>query len=237
MFSSQKILALAAIGGLALASVAHAGTATGKVSFEDKVPNLKPIRMDADPSCASKHSSPVAPEILVVGSDKGLGNVFVQVKNPPAGDHKAPSEPVVIDQNGCLYIPHVAGVMVGQPIQFRNSDGVLHNVHGLPKVNREFNIGMPPTLKKRDQVFNKPEPLFPVKCDVHPWMRSYVAVMTHPYFSVTGKDGKFNIENLPAGTYELEAWHEKLGSRTATVTVGASGTGSADFSFKVPKRK
>lgn len=227
------ILIVSLLGCVLLATAASAGSITGKITYDDKVPNLKPISMDADPVCASKHSGPVQPELLVVGEGNGLGNVFVQVKNAPAKDYPTPSEPAVIDQKGCLYVPHVLGVMVGQPLMFRNSDGILHNVHGLPEENREFNIGMPPTLKEKEQTFSKPEPVFPVKCDVHPWMRSYVAVMTHPYFSVSGKDGSFTIDGLPAGTYEIQAWHEKLGTQTASVTV-ADGAATQDFSFKVP---
>lgn len=216
------------------AAVLGSSSVAGTISFEGKPPSLKPTKMDADPACAAKHDGPVYPETLVLGEGQTLANVFVQVKNPPAGQHPTPSEAVVIDQVGCRYIPHVAGVMAGQPIQFRNSDGILHNVHGLPKENREFNIGMPPTLTEKETVLNKPEPFFPVKCDVHPWMRSYVAVMTHPYFAVSGEDGGFEISNLPAGSYEIEAWHEKLGTQTATITVGDGETGSTDFSFSVP---
>lgn len=235
--TSVKTLApvLALALGLALvAQVAVAGSVTGKITYDDKVPSFKPIDMNADPVCASKHSGPVYPEILVLGDDGGLANVFVQVKNAPAGG-AASGDPVVIDQNGCRYEPHVVGVMVGQTVQFKNSDGILHNVHGLPKVNREFNIGMPPTLKQKDQVFNKPEAHFPVKCDVHPWMKTYIAVMTHPYFAVSGTDGMFEISGLADGTYEIEAWHEKLGTQTASVTV-SGGAASTSFSFKVPKR-
>ncbi len=215
---------------------AFAGSITGKIIYDDKLPKLRAISMDADPSCSSMHSSPVPKEFLVLGDGNALANVFVQIRNAPAGDHKAPSEPVVIDQKGCLYVPHVIGAMVGQTVQFKNSDGILHNVHGLPEENREFNIGMPPTVKTSDKTFNKPEPLFKVKCDVHPWMNSYLAVMTHPFFSVTGKDGSFSIDNVPDGTYEVEAWHERLGSQTGSVTVSGGGA-TVDFSFKIPKRK
>lgn len=210
------------------------GSVTGAVAYEGKVPNFKPLNMDADPACAAKHDAPVYPETLVLGEGQSLANVFVQVKNPPQGSHPVPSDAVVINQHGCQYLPHVAGVMVDQPLQFQNSDGVLHNVHGLPEENREFNIGMPPTVTEKNQTFNKPEPLFPVKCDVHPWMRSFVAVMTHPYFAVTGEDGSFSIEGLPAGTYEVEAWHEKLGTQTASVTVADGEPATADFTFSAP---
>ncbi len=218
-----------------LASGAFAGSISGKITYDDKVPNLKPLRMDADPACASKHDGPVAPDVLVLGEGNGLANVFVQIKNAPAGNYSAPSTPVVIDQDGCVYKPHVAGVLVGQKLQFRNSDGILHNVHGLPKENREFNIGMPPTLKEKDTSFSKPEPVFPVKCDVHPWMKSYVAVMSHPFFAVSDGNGQFTIADVPDGTYEVVAWHEKLGTQSGSATV-SGGSATLDFSFMVPKK-
>ncbi len=232
----RRTIFMALLCSLLLGTAAFAGSITGTITYDDKVPKLRPIKMDADPDCASKHTSPVFPEFLVVGDGNSLGNVFVQIKNAPASSAAAPSEPVVIDQQGCRYIPHVAGVMAGQTIKFKNSDGILHNVHGLPEVNRQFNIGMPPSLKEKDQVLNKPEPLFKVKCDVHPWMNSYIAVMSHPYFSVSGMDGKFEIGDVPDGTYTIEAWHEKLGTQTTEVKV-SGGAASADFSFKVPAKK
>ena len=217
------------------------GSVTGTITYDDRVPPpgrgpFRPIDMSADPACAKKHSEPVPGGSLVLGDGNTLGNVFVQIKNAPRKDYPTPQEAVVIDQNGCIYIPHVVGVMVGQTLQFKNSDGILHNVHGLPEVNREFNIGMPPTLKETEQTFNKPEPLFKVKCDVHPWMNSYVAVMTHPYFAVTGVDGSFKIDDLPDGTYEIEAWHERLGTQTKNITVTGGRAASADFFFEIPKR-
>lgn len=223
------------LAGLALAGTAFAGTITGTVVYDDKVPNLRPIQMGADPACAAMHDSPVEPDLLVLGEGNTLANIFVQVKNPPASNAPAPNEPAVIDQHGCMYHPHVIGVRVGQPLQFRNSDGILHNVHGLPNENREFNLGMPPTLKEKSTTFNKPEAFFPVKCDVHPWMHAFVAVMTHPFFDVTEKDGKFQIADLPDGTYTLEAWHEKLGTQTQEVTVSGGKASPVKFTFKVPK--
>ncbi len=134
------------------------------------------------------------------------------------------------------YKPHVMGIMVGQTYKILNSDGILHNVHALPKINKAFNRAMPPTVKEATATFDKPEALFMVKCDVHPWMNAYVGVFTNPFFSVTGKDGKFTISGLDPGTYEISAWHERLGTQTATVTVDASGTKVQNFKFAVPAK-
>ncbi len=230
------IAAAAALVALVTLTPAWAGTVTGTVKYEGKVPNLRPLQMDADPGCAKKHSGPVPPEMLVLGDDNAMANIFVQIKNAPAGNHPTPSEPVVMDQNGCQYKPHVMGVMVGQTFRVLNSDGLLHNVHSLPKVNASFNKAMPPNVKEADYSFDKAEDIFKIKCDVHPWMGAYIAVMTHPFFDVTGTDGKFEIGNLPAGTYEVEIWHERLGTKTASVTVGDSDTKSVDFALSAPSR-
>jgi plastocyanin len=213
-------------------------TITGTVTYEGKVPNLKPIAMDADPSCAKKHSSPVPNEMLVLGSGNTMGNIMVWVsKGLPAGKTwPAPKEPVVLDQRGCQYHPHVMGIMVGQPYRILNSDGILHNIHALPKINKGFNQAMPPTVTESTKSFDKAESIFQIKCDVHPWMNAYVAVFTDPFFSVTGPDGKFTISGLDAGTYELTAWHEKLGIQTATVTVGGSDTKTQNFKFSAPSK-
>lgn len=220
---------------LLVAAPLAAGTITGTVTYDDKVPNLRPIDMGADPQCAQMHEgAKVFPQMLELGEGNTLAWVFVQVTGID-GDFDTPSEQVVIDQVGCRYEPHVVGVMAGQPLIFKNSDGIMHNVHLLPEENREQNIGMPPTLKEKETAFTEPEPAFPVKCDVHPWMRAYVAVMSHPYFDTTHEDGLFEIAGLPAGTYEVVAWHEKLGQRSATVEVPADGEATADFSFKIPR--
>jgi len=218
-------------------AAAPAGTAsiTGTITFEGAVPNLKPINMDADPVCAGKHTEPVYPPVLVLGPDKTMANVYVKVTaGLPAGTWPTPTEPKIIDQQGCMYVPHVVGVMAGQPLEFRNDDKILHNVHLLPKANREANLGMPATVSEKQMTFSKTEDPFHVKCDVHPWMSAYVGVTDNPFFDVTGKDGKFTISGLPAGTYTIEAWHEKLGTQTTQVTVADGGTQTADFTFSVP---
>jgi plastocyanin len=216
-----------------------ASSITGTITFDGKAPTLKPLTMDADPVCAKKHSGPVPSEMLVLGTGNTMGNVMVWVsKGVPAGKTwPAPTTPAVLDQNGCQYKPHVMALMVGQPYRILNSDGILHNIHTLPKINKGFNKPMPATLKETTTTFDKAEAIFPIKCDVHPWMQAYVGVFTHPFYSVTTTNGKYTISGLDPGTYEITAWHERLGTQTATVTVGASGTKTQDFKFALPAAK
>ena len=216
-----------------------ASSVTGTVTFTGTAPKLNPLTMDADPACAKKHSGPVPSELLVLGTGNSMGNVMVWVsKGLPAGKTwPAPAAPAVLDQNGCQYKPHVMGLMVGQAYKILNSDGILHNIHTLPKINPGFNKPMPATLKETTTKFDKPEPIFHIKCDVHPWMQAYVGVFTNPFFSVTGADGKFTISGLDPGTYEITAWHERLGTQTATVTVAATGSKTQDFKFAMPAAK
>ena len=215
-----------------------ASTVTGTITFTGKPPVLRPLAMDADPVCAKKHPKPVLAEMLVLGGGSTMGNVIVYVsKGLPAGKTwPAPKTPVTLDQQGCLYVPHAMGIMVGQPYRILNSDGILHNIHTLPKVNPSFNRAMPATLKETSTTFAKPEPIFQIKCDVHPWMSAYIGVFTHPFFSVTSTDGKFTISGLDAGTYEITAWHERLGTQTASITVTGSDTKTQDFKFAVPAK-
>ena len=213
----------------------RASTINGTITFDGKPPTMKPLAMDADPACAKKHTKPVLAEMLVLGSGNTMGNVLVYVsKGLPSGKTwPAPKTPVTLDQKGCVYLPHVQGIMVGQPYRILNSDGVLHNVHALPKVNPAFNQPMPPSMKETTKTFTKPEPIFQIKCDVHPWMQAFIGVFTHPFFSTTGTDGKFTISGLDPGTYEITAWHERLPAQTATITVGANETKSQNFKFAV----
>lgn len=215
-----------------------ASSISGTITFDGKAPSLRPLAMDADPACAKKHTGPVANEMLALGSGGTMGNIMVWVsKGLPAGKTwPAPKTAVTLDQKGCQYVPHVMGIMVGQPYRILNSDGILHNIHTLPKVNPSFNKGMPATLKETTTSFAKPEAVFHIKCDVHPWMSAYVAVFTHPFFSVTKTDGKFDISGLDPGTYEITAWHEKLGTRTASITVGANDKKTQDFKFALPAK-
>jgi plastocyanin len=231
---AAALVALSVWPGVAIA----ASSITGTVTFTGKAPTLKPLSMDADPACAKKHSGPVPSEMLVLGNGNTMGNIMVYVsKGVPAGKSwPAPKNPAVLDQKGCQYIPHVQGIMVGQAYKILNSDGVLHNVHALPKINRGFNRPMPATVKEASATFDKPEAMFQIKCDVHPWMSAFVGAFNHPFFSVTGADGKFTISGLDPGTYEITAWHERLGTQTASVTVGASDKKTQDFKFASPAK-
>jgi hypothetical protein len=224
-----------AVPGVAFAQ----SSITGTVTFDGKPPTLPAIKMDADPACAKMHQSPAANEMLVLGNGNTMGNIMVYVsKGVPAGKtYPAPSTPATLDQKGCQYTPHVQGLMVGQAYRILNSDGILHNVHALPKINPGFNRPMPGTMKESSAKFDKPEPMFHIKCDVHPWMSAYVGVFTHPFFSVTKADGKFTISGLDPGTYEITAWHERLGTQTATVTVAAKEAKTQNFTFKPPASK
>lgn len=215
-----------------MSPLAHAASVSGVATYKGEVPEFQEIKMDADPICLAKHNEAVFPDTLVLGEGQTMGNVFVHIKTGlPQKDYPVPAEPVTINQQGCVYDPHVLGVMAGQPVKILNPDGTLHNVHAFSKINPEFNMAMPKFRKETTKVFDKPEFMFPIKCDVHPWMESWISVMSHPYFIVTQSDGKFTINNLPAGTYEVEAWHETLGTQTASVTVAEGDAGEANFTF------
>ena len=216
---------------LLLSKAAFAGTVTGKVNFTGTAPQMAPISMNADPVCASLHTTPAYEETVIVNDNKTLKNVFVYVKEGLEGKtFPNPTMPVTIDQKGCQYTPHVFGIQAGQTLEIVNSDSTLHNIHSLAEKNKQFNFGMPLQGMKLTKKFDTPEVMAKFKCDVHPWMNAYIGVLTHPYFSATGTNGAYEIKDLPAGEYTIEAWHEKYGTQTQKVTVG-EGSATADFTF------
>lgn len=192
------------------------------------------IRLDGDKTCVELNGTNQRQVREVLTGDNGaLQNVFVYVKDGLNGRMYAPpAEPVVLDQQRCEYVPHVLGIQVGQPLTIRNSDPLLHNIRADAQINRGFNQGQPVPMTST-QTFATTEVMVPVKCDVHAWMRAYIGVMNHPFFAVTGPDGTFSLENLPAGTYTVEAWHEKLGTQTTQVTVGTGEAKDAVFTFAI----
>ena len=215
-------------------STADAGSVTGTVKLEGTAPKPKKINMAAEPSCAAEHAStPALDEEVVVGAGGTLENVVVYVKDGFANaTFPAPSTPATLDQKGCQYHPHAVAVMTGQELKVTNSDKTTHNIHPVPKSNREWNKSQGPGAPAIQENFGREEISIPVKCNVHPWMKSYIAVFKHPYFGVTGSNGSYDIKNLPPGTYTIEAWHEKYGTTSQSVTIGPKEAKTITFTFK-----
>jgi plastocyanin len=226
----------AAAPGAQKIDMSTVGDVKGMAMIEGTAPMNAPIKMNADPVCVKANPSPQSQETYAVGSDgKSLEYVFVYVKDGLGNYiYDAPTEPAKIDQHNCRYHPHVFGMRVGQPLQIVNSDPTLHNIHALPKGNQEFNTGQPIQGMTTNHTFTAKEVMVPFKCDVHGWMNAYVGVLDHPYFATTDKDGKFELKSLPPGTYTIEAWHEKLGTATQSVTLGPKDTKEVNFTFKAP---
>jgi hypothetical protein len=214
-------------------SISSAGTVTGKINFKGTKPASAKITMTADPKCMKLHAGKdVFSDQVVVNPNNTLRYVFIYVKKGLEGKKfPTPSQKVTIDQHGCQYTPHVFGMMANQQLEIVNSDNTLHNIHALPKINAQFNMAQPKQGQKSTKTFAKPEVMVKFKCDVHSWMAAYCGVLDNPFYAVSDDKGTFTIKDLPAGTYELEAWHEKYGLQSAKVTVGASDTKTADFTF------
>jgi plastocyanin len=211
------------------------GTVTGKIKFTGTAPRNKPIDMSEEAACKAKYTSanPPAEETVVAGPANALANVFVYVTAglPASAKYQAPATAVVLDQNGCRYHPHVLGIMVGQPLEIKNSDPVLHNIKAMAKKNRPFNVSQPTAGMTTTRTFSAPEVMVNLECNVHGWMKAYAGVRPDPFYAVSGPDGSFAIKGLPPGTYTIEAWHEKFGTQTATVTVTGTGSKTANFTF------
>jgi plastocyanin len=209
-----------------------AGNIAGRVTFEGTPPANEPIPMAADPVCARENSGGATFDTVVVDNG-GLENVFVYVKDG-LGDYyfDVPTDAVTLDQKGCRYTPHVFGLRVGQPLEIVNSDATMHNVHAVPAVNREFNFSQHVTGMKERKTFTAREVMVRFKCDVHTWMSAFAGVLDHPYFAVTANGGQFQLKGLPAGTYTVEAWHEKLGTSSQSVTLGEKEDRNITFTFK-----
>ena len=209
------------------------GNITGKVVFKGAAPKFKAISMDADSVCAAKHSGPVYPQAVVANSNGTLSNVIVYVKSGLEGKtFQVPDQAVTLDQDGCMYKPHVVGIQARQQLKVITTDKTTHNIHPMPKVNREWNVSQPPGADPILQTFSRPEVSIPVKCNQHPWMRAYIHVLSHPFYAVTGEDGTYELKGLPPGKYEVEALQEQYGAMTQSVTVAAKQSVSSDFTYQ-----
>ena len=227
------VAGLAGLGAAGHGRSAQGGaTVTGKVKFTGTKPVMAKIDMSDEATCKAKYPTPPTAETVIVNANGTLENVFVYVKSGLPASYKAPapSGSVTLDQDGCRYHPHVLGVMVGQTLNIKNSDGILHNIKAMGKKNRPFNVSQP-NVTTTPRTFSAEEVMIPLECNVHGWMNAYLGVLPHPFFSVTGADGSFKIAGLPPGTYTIEAWHEKYGVQTATVTVTGTETKTTDFTF------
>jgi plastocyanin len=211
---------------------ATAGSISVNVRFAGTVPEGQPVNMASTPACAQLHPEPVYDRSLVV-SGGNLANAVVYIeKGLESWVLAPPAQPVVLDQKGCLYEPRVAAAMVGQGVEFENSDTEAHNVHGRPKVVEAWNFMMSRQGQTRTVYFTKPEMGIPVGCDIHPWMRAFLCVLPNPYFAVTGRDGQAVLKNVPPGEYTIGVWHETLGTQEQPVTLTAKGEVAIGFTYQ-----
>ncbi|HWL95226.1 MAG TPA: carboxypeptidase regulatory-like domain-containing protein [Phycisphaerae bacterium] len=207
------------------------GTAviSGRVTFEGTRPAPRKLAMTGDAVCTK--AGDVFDESRMIAADGGVPHVFVYVKKGINGKYAVPSDAVVLDQKGCMYVPHVFGIQIGQTLTIRNSDPTAHNVHGLPKKNDSFNYSQSSIGMTNDATFSREEVMVKVKCDVHGWMSSYAGVLSHPFYDVTDDGGRFEIGRLPAGDYTVEVWHETFQRQAKQVTVKDGETLTLDFVY------
>lgn len=224
----------AAGGAAAVPDMDNGATVTGKVAFDGTAPKAKTLDMSAVPACVNAHKTPATSEEVLVNSNGTLKNAFVWVKAGLPADKtwQVPTTPVSLTQEGCMYTPHVIGVMAGQNIDIKNADPTNHNIHPMPTNNADFNQSQPPGSADIMHIFPREEVLVPVKCNVHPWMRAYIGVVSNPFYAVTGDDGTYTIKGLPPGTYTIEVVHEKYPPQDQQVTVGAKDNKTQDFTIK-----
>ncbi len=229
MRTKQRLVALSTL--LVCSSLMFAGTISGKVTYTGTPAKQKPIDMSEEPSCATQHATPVTAETVVTGANKSLQNVVVYISAGAKDEGQVPPQAVTFEQKGCQYIPHVVVLHTGQELKIVNSDQTSHNIHPLAKANREWNKSQPPGAPAISEKYDKPE-FIPVKCNVHPWMHGYFAVLNTSHYDISRSDGAFTLSNLAPGKYTITAWHEEYGTQTADVTITGNETKELNFSFK-----
>lgn len=211
---------------------ATAGAIMGRVLFTGAPPAMPEIDMSSNPNCEREHKKPQKAETVIVNSNHTLRNVFVWIADGlPRERWTPPAQSATLDQKGCVYEPHVLGMMTGQQLEILNDDPVNHDIHAECQINQPWNESQPPRAEHRFKHFDSPEVLIPVTCNVHPWMRSYIGVSPHPFFAVTGDDGTFTLKGVPPGTYTVQAVHEKYGKKEAKLTLTPGGSATIDFTY------
>jgi len=189
--------------------------------------------MSAEAACVQANPKPIAPPVVLLGERDALANVVVYVKSGLGSYYfDTPKDPAVLDQQACMYVPRVLAMMVNQPFEVKNTDPTTHNVHPMPHENRPWNRSIAAGEQPYVTTFTQPELAIPIVCNIHPWMRAYLFVFTHPYFAVTADSGNFELKNLPPGNYTIEAWHERFGTQDVAVTLAPRETKSISFTFK-----
>ncbi|MCU1324732.1 MAG: hypothetical protein JWN34_102 [Bryobacterales bacterium] len=211
---------------------ATAGTISGRILFQGEAPAMPVIDMSSNPKCDAAHPAKFRAETVIVNANHTLRNVFIHIKDGLAPARwTPPSQPAKLNQDGCVYTPHVQGMMADQDLEILNSDPVNHNVHAECQKNQAWNESQPPRAEHKFKKFGTEEILFPVTCSVHPWMRAWIGVSSHPFFAVSGEDGSFKIEGVPPGSYTVEAIHEKLGRKEGKLTLAPSGAATLEFTY------
>lgn len=231
---SASLMFIAAAAVVTTGALRHpaapAGSLSGTVTWTGTMPKMKPIDMAKEPTCAAQHKTPVMTESAVGGPNNTLKNVVIYISAGDQGSTPATSA-VRYEQKGCEYVPHVALLQPNQTLEIYNDDKTSHNIHPLAKANAEWNKSQPPGSPPLQEKFAKTE-FIPVKCNIHPWMHGYFAVVNTSHATVSGDDGSFSLKGLPPGKYTVTAWHERFGTQSQEVTVGSGDTPKVDFIFK-----
>jgi plastocyanin len=224
-------LAIVIFSAAAVNPMPSGGSVSGKITYEGTPAKPKAIDMAKEPSCAKQHAIPLTTESAVTGPNNSLENVVVYI-SAGSPDEGAPSQPARLTQRGCQYVPHVLTFQVNQTLEIVNYDQTSHNIHPLPRINREWNKSQPAGSPPATEKYDKPEFIL-VKCNIHPWMRGYFAVLKNSHYAVTGSDGGFKLANLAPGKYTISAWHESYAEQSQEVSISGSETQTVNFAFKV----